>query len=107
MRYARIDTTLMPWAKRRGLFVATQYKDEEVRSIQIVDDAGECYGLWLGVPAGDSVSVSITDHAGPSRQIRRQTFTSSITDLTQTLESAYAVVDSWIRERGHTRTPVV
>jgi len=106
--YAQIDAVLVPWAKSHGLFVATQFKDEEVRSIQIVDDAGDSYGLWVDVPHEDgSVSVSVAEHGAPSRKIRRQTFTTKVAELNQTLESAYAVAESWMRERGHTRTPVI
>ena len=108
MRYSQIDPILVPWAKTHGLFVATQFKDEEVRSIQIVDDAGDSYGMWVDVPQADgSVTVAIAEHGAPSRKIRRQTFTTRVAELGQTLDSAYAVAESWIRERGHTRTPVL
>ena len=108
MRYTQIDPVLVPWAKTHGLFVATQFKGEEVRSIQIVDDAGDSYGLWIALPReDDSVTVAIAEHKAPSRKARRQTFTTKIAELGETLESAYAVAESWIRERGHTRTPVL
>jgi hypothetical protein len=108
MRYTQIDPVLVPWAKTHGLFVATQFKDEEVRSVQIVDDAGDSYGLWVDLPREDgSVTVAIAEHTAPSRKIRRQTFTTRIAELGQTLESAYAVAESWMHERGHTRTPVL
>ena len=108
MRYDPIDPVLVPWAKMHGLFVATQFKDEEVRSIQIVDDFGDSYGLWVDVPHEDgSVRVSIAEHEAQSRDNRRQTFDTSVKDLVPTLESVFAVAESWIRERGHTRTPVL
>ena len=108
MSYSQIDPVLSTWAKTHGLFVATRFKDEEVRSVQIVDDAGDSYGLWVDVPQGNGlVTVSVTEHSKPKSKIRRQTFITSLGDLGETLESAYAIAESWIRERGHTRTPVL
>ena len=105
MLYSDIDPILGPWAKTHGLFVATHFKDTEVRSIQIVDDAGDSYQLWVSIPQeGVSVSVSFADHGARSRKI--QTFATCLEELGQTLESAFAVAELWIRERGHTRTPV-
>jgi len=43
MNYADIDKVLTPWSKRLGLHVITKYRDEEVRSIDVVDDAGGRY----------------------------------------------------------------
>ena len=108
MSYTQIDTVLGPWTKTHGLFVATQFKDEEVRSIQIVDDAGDSYGLWVDLPRDDgSVSVSIAEQTTPTRKVRRQKYTTRVAELAETLESAYALAVSWMRERGHTRTPVL
>ena len=108
MRYSEVDPILVPWAKTHGLFIATQFKNEEVRSIQIVDDVGDSYGLWVDAPQEDGlVTVAIAEHGAPSRKIRRQTFTTRVAELGRTLESAYAIAESWIREKGHTRTPVL
>jgi hypothetical protein len=107
MNYSQIDPVLFPWAKTRGLLVATQFKDEEIRSVQIVDDAGDSYGLWISAPQGNGfVSVGIAENCSKSK-IRRQTFTTSPVELGQTLEKAYSVAESWMRESGHTRTPVL
>jgi hypothetical protein len=113
MCYSQIDAVLVPWAKTRGLFVATEFKDVDVRSIHIVDDAGDSYGLWIETPRADgSVTVGIAENATSgsrrlSQKIRKQIFTTNVSDLGQILESAYAVAEAWMRERGHTRTPAL
>jgi hypothetical protein len=104
MRYDQVDPILTPWAMTHGLFVVTQFKDCEVRSIQIVDDAGDSYQLSVDVLRDDgALSVSIYDPAAPRRS---QTFATSIAELGATLESAYATAESWMRDKGHSRTAV-
>ncbi len=41
MNYAAIDKILTPWLKLHGLHVFTMYREDEVRSIDVVDDAGD------------------------------------------------------------------
>ena len=112
MPYTQIDPVVVPWAETHGLFVATRFKDDEVRSIQIVDDAGDSYGLWISDAAEDGlVSVGIAEHTvggsrPSSRKVRKQTFSTTVPELGHALESAYALVESWMREKGHTRTAV-
>ena len=106
--HAQLDSILVPWAKRHGLFVATQHMDEEVRSIQIVDDSGASYQLWVELShANSSVCVSIAEHEGPSRNRRKQTFSTNLEELDQTLEQAFSVAEIWIHQRGNTRNPIL
>jgi len=108
MNYLQIDPILYPWAKTHGLFVATQFKDEEVRSIQIVDDAADSYGLWISAPQENGlINIGIAENTSRKAKSRRQAFTSSLVDFGKTLEKAYAIAESWIQEKGHTRTPVL
>ena len=113
MRYSQIDTVLMPWARTRGLHVYTECRDDEIRSIDIVDDIGDSYSLGVGSPAADgAVSVWVSEQrvggrSVVSRQIRSKSFTTTIAGLEQVLESAYRQAESWISERGHTRSPVL
>ena len=113
MRYSQIDPVLMPWAQTHGLHVYTECRDDEIRSIDIVDDAGDSYALGVSSPRDDgSVSVWVSEQRVggrpvTSRKIRSETFTTTVAELEHTLESAYRRAESWISERGHTRTPVV
>jgi|ERR1043166_1411663 hypothetical protein len=108
MLYAQIDPIPVPWASTHGLFVVKRHQDTEVRSLEIVDDAGGCYQLWLGIPQEDgSVSVSVAQRADSTRKARTETFTASIVNLRETLDRAYRAAEAWMHDEGHTRTPVL
>lgn len=113
MLYAQIDLVLVPWVKTHGLIIGKEFKGEEVRTVAIVDDAGDSYVMWFDRPRNDgSVSIVLAEQTVsgsrlPSGKQRVQTFTTTHTELGQTLESAYVLVESWIKKRGHTRTPVL
>ena len=112
MSYSQIDPVLFPWAKTHGLHIYTECRDDEIRSIDIVDDVGDSYGLGVSSPREDgSVSVWVSERRvggrpEAGRKIRSQTFTTTVAELERTLESAYRQAGLWISEQGHTRTPV-
>jgi len=113
MRYMQIDPILFPWAKTHGLHIYTECRDDEIRAIDIVDDVGDSYSLGIGSPHEDgSVAVWVSEQrvggkAVVSRKIQSQSFTTTVAELEQTLELAYRRAESWISERGHSRTPVL
>jgi hypothetical protein len=54
--YVAIDDVLMPWAKSRGIRIATLIRDETVRSIWVYDRHGNGRTqLWLGTPIDTNV----------------------------------------------------
>jgi len=113
MRFSKIDPILFPWAKTHGLHIYTQCRDDEIRAIDVVDDVGDSYSLSVGSPLEDgSIAVWVSEQRVDgkpvvSRKIQSQAFTTTVAELEQTLELAYCRAESWISERGHTRTPVL
>src|ERR1044071_9592302 len=113
MDFTLIDRALPAWLKRHGVHVHTQYKDEEVRGVIVVDDKGSTYQIWVyPTPNGTfriSAGILLTVPRLPSRQLRSFAFMveTNAEDLPEALENAYAVVLSWIRGFGHTRTPAL
>ena len=101
MNYKDFDEVLAIWARRHGLYVSTENKDDEVRSIAIVDDAGCEYQLWLELLPPNRVKVTAWAYSD-----RRQTQMCEPSVLLDALESVYGSVQRWIRDDGHTRTPV-
>ena len=101
VKYEDFDEMLETWARRHGLSVSTQYKDEEVRSVAIVDDDGCEYQLWLELLPPDRVKVTAWDYAD-----RRQTQITEPSALPEALEYVYGSVEQWICDDGHTRTNV-
>ena len=103
MNYAEIDKVLTPWSKRHGLHVFTKYRDEEVRSIDVVDDAGDRYQIWISESANSGTAkVSAWNYKD-----KKKTVESSFPDLEQALEELYSEVMQWVVQAGHTRTPVM
>jgi predicted SAM-dependent methyltransferase len=103
MKYADIDKVLTPWSKRHGLHVFTKYRDEEVRSIDVVDDAGGRYQIWISEAENSGrAKVSAWNYKD-----KKKTVESSFLDLEQALEELYSEVMLWMVQTGHTRTPVL
>jgi hypothetical protein len=111
MNFTPVDRVLPSWLKRHGLHVHSEYKDEEVRSVMVVDDQGSTYQIWVDLTAAGtfrtSAAVLETVPRLPSRKLRPFAFTveTGAEGLTEALENAYALVVSWIKGFGHTRTP--
>jgi hypothetical protein len=90
MSYSVIDPTIQTWAQRHGLSLFTQYKDSEVRSVDVVEKSGRKFQIWIDRPKGDRVSVHAWDY-----KKRRQDWDASIADLDNFLEEAIRTVRSW------------
>ncbi len=46
-RFAPIDSILAEWAKKNEIYVQTEHKDGQVRSVEIVDPLGVQWQLWV------------------------------------------------------------
>jgi hypothetical protein len=112
MDFAEVDAALPAWLKRHGLHVYTQARDEEVRSVLVVDDQGNTYQICIDPTPGGTYTIGAavleTVPRSPSRKIRPFAFRVETegAGLADALDDAYACVESWIRGFGHTRTPV-
>lgn len=96
-----IDAILTEWAARHGLHVQTRYRDEEVRSVDVVDDQGARYQVWLVQRPDGDVEVNAWDHRDLRTCIK-----STAAGLPEALEAGYLQVLAWIGAARHTRTPV-
>ncbi len=91
MSYSIIDPILEVWADSCGLHIHTQYKDNEVRSIDIVSPQGKRFQLWIDVPSQNGITrVHVWD-----MKKRRQDYTANKSSLKDKLEEAYQQVQSW------------
>lgn len=102
MKYEELDPILEPWAKAHGLTICTKYRDEEVRSARIVDDAGNIFGIGVW-PDKSNILISIADHQSKTQSYQAET---AIDELPAMLEKVYAQIEKWIAASGNTRTPV-
>lgn len=92
MMYDLVDPILRRWASRHGLAVMDEYRGEEVRSLELTDDHGRRYQLWLDPPVeGGRVAV----HAWDFRRKRMERVT-TISELEQCLEEMLRAVSQWM-----------
>lgn len=93
--FAAMDPQLNEWAARNGLQVMTQHRDEEVRSIPVVDAAGREFQIWLQ-PDFDGFTV----HAASLDRRRRlwRSWTSDASagaDIVSLLDEALDEIHKW------------
>ena len=98
---ARTDRVLEEWAKVHALFIATEYQGYPVRSVDIVDDSGNSYQLWLEKD-GDNVVVKAWDFRAQKTQ-----YNANEDNLSEYLERTYRDVLAWIKGRGTSRTAYI
>jgi hypothetical protein len=95
MSYAIIDPILIPWVSKKGLKLFTSFKDEEVRSTEVVDQRGNRYQIWVE-PADSSGQYPV--YAWDYKK-RKSQFIGPLKDLEHNLEKAYSEVQMWIASR--------
>jgi hypothetical protein len=105
MEYSKIDPVISSWAKEYGLHVGTKYKGEDIRSITIVDDSGNTYGVWISEPDKDNrITVGAASRSNTNEKINLKV---TVSELSTALVDVYNRVISWIESSGNTRTPVL
>jgi hypothetical protein len=110
LSYAELDQVLIPWAESVGLFIATTFKDEDVRAVRIVDDQADSYIIAVFPSWGGKVFVNVSeDSVGKKRQSQKKkrvlSLETALPKVRDTLDTGYFVALGWICEKGHTRTP--
>jgi hypothetical protein len=93
MSYENIDPIIREWANKHKLTVYSSYQDYEVRSLDVVDEKGRKYQIWID-PPDENGSVDV--HAWDYKK-RRKDYTTSTYDLGICLEQAYNTVLLWIQ----------
>lgn len=87
--FEQVDPVILEWSEERHLPLYTRYKDEDVRSFQVVGASGASCQIWI--ETGDEVSVHVWDYGR-----RRRSFVTNGRDLRTALDNALAVARSWI-----------
>ncbi len=102
-RYFKIDKLVLDWAKKVGLHSQFEYKDEKVRSLCVVDDAGNSYQIWIETLKWGRIRVSTTNNeTGRKRKFWNKKC--RISNLTKVLFEVYGITEQWISKSGNTRT---
>jgi hypothetical protein len=90
MSYESIDDAIKSWASKHSLSLYTEYKDSEVRSVDVVDHSGKKFQIWIDKPTDGIVGVHAWDY-----KKRRKDWEPAVADLEETLEQAIAQIDEW------------
>ena len=99
--FVPVDAVLMPWLKRNTLYVYKWLRDDPVRMIDVVDDAGNTYHINISPPDVAGMMRIIVSGSG-----QRNDFEASLLDLEQVLDKSFFQILGWIKQAGFTRTPV-
>ena len=100
MKYKEIDKILEEWSKTKGLFIGFKYKDEDVRSMTVVDNEGFSYQLSI---EPSKVKWKILVYSQWQKTIL-MTISSLPEEVLEKLEEAYLVIVSDIKLNGRNRT---
>lgn len=87
--FAQLDPTITQWSRNRQIPLFTHYKDEDVRSFQVVGSSGAKCQIWIEV--GERVIVSVWDYGK-----RRQDLDADADSLRARLDEALSIARSWV-----------
>ncbi len=94
MNYTVIDPIIVQWAKHNSLTLGTNYKDYEVRSIDIVSRAGNRCQIWIDIPIDGTVKVHVWNY-----KKKRIDWDIPVNDLRTCLDQALIVANEWLSEK--------
>ena len=92
MSYAIIDPIIKQWASQNNLVLTFNYKDYDVRSVEVVDSKGERFQIWIEEPLNNGeIKIVAWDY-----RKRKVEFAADKFDLLQKLDKAFIAVKSWM-----------
>lgn len=94
MGYALIDSAINEWVSKNRLHLYTSYREEEVRSVEIVSERGDRFQIWIDPPKAEIVGVHVWDY-----KRRRVDLEGNLTTLPATLDVAHETVMRWTGDR--------
>ena len=110
LKHGDLDPILGPWAARHRLHLHTNCKGEEVRSVAVVDDAGDAYHIYARPDESGQVAVGADLVARSERHAfyrERRRFHHlqlvPLSALASSLDAALEQVECWISQSGHSR----
>ena len=97
-KYDPIDSEFFAWAARHGLQIFTKYRDEEVRTTDVLGSDGKKCQIWVDPPnlTGTFV-VNIWNYKNNKRAKRIQQIQASKTNIRDKLEEAYNTAHEWLK----------
>jgi len=93
--YELIDQELYAWAASYGLEIFTEYQDFEVRSTDVLGNAGTKCQIWVE-PTGTSTFVVNIWNYQKKQAKRLKQLRASKADIRNRLEEAYQTAREWL-----------
>ena len=90
--YGCIDPELNAWATNHGLKIFTQYKDEEVRSTDVMGSSGKKCQIWVEPSYFFTFVINVWDYK--KRRVRLRAWKINIGSK---LEEAYRTSQAWLK----------
>ena len=90
MNFSPVDAAILSWATRHGLHLYTEYRDEEVRAVEIIDASGARYQIWV-----EDLSNGRFRAVGWDYKRRRYEYDADAQNFGEALERVYTKVMSW------------
>lgn len=95
MSYQLIDPIIFPWANIHSLHISTIYKDEEVRSIDLINAKGERFQIWFDLPVRNRIIVHAWNYKKKKERVQKD-WSVDIEKLESTLTEVLNTVHSWM-----------
>ena len=97
-KYDPIDSEFYDWAERHGLLIFTKYRDEEVRTTNVVGSGGKKCQIWVDPPdSTGTFVVNIWNYKNNKRAKRIKQLQASKTNINDKLEEAYKTAQEWLQ----------
>jgi hypothetical protein len=102
MNYESIDPIISVWATKHNLHIYTTYRDEEVRSVDLIGSNDRKCQLWIEAPdQSGNVQVHIWDY-----KKRKRDYKVGANNLPRCLEDAYATATKLLTTGDSSRQPM-
>lgn len=93
MNYQLIDHELEVWAKFHNLKIVKLYKDMDVRSVNILDESGDKYQIWIDqIKDKKNIKINYWDYKDQKGSIN-----TDYSHFFESMEKSYEIVKDWMK----------
>ncbi len=96
MNYETIDPTIDKWRSEHDLHIYTSAKEEQVRSVHMVDRKARTYRIWIDPP--DEKGIVMVHACAWDCKKRKQDWSATLGELRLVLEKAHKTILRWMTE---------
>jgi hypothetical protein len=95
MTYQAIDEALAEWLARHPVHMLMKYKDDEVRTFDVVSSSGDQIQVWIDPPRpSGQVGVHVWDY----HHRRSKDLNGDVAEVAKLVDEAYITAREWLGE---------